>query len=129
MYNRIILIGTIVDDPEEIYAPDASRAVYLSLKVSLPPDASPTYWGLIYDLRPPGLSSGWTVGDDTFLVICRDSLLIERCLRSFHKADVVCVEGRLVLTLLRCDGEPVPLAEILANDVIPLVGNPGSPSF
>jgi hypothetical protein len=53
-------------------------------------------------------------------VICRDQLLVERCLQSLHKGDVICIEGRLVLTLLRSDGDLVPLAEILASDVIPL---------
>jgi single-stranded DNA-binding protein len=114
MYNRITLIGTITKNPQEMFDPDGNEAALISLKVPPPPDAPPTHWGLVYDLRAPD----WPVGDDTFLVICQDRLLIERCLKSLHKGDVVCVEGRLVLTLLRTNGDLVPLAEILANDVI-----------
>jgi hypothetical protein len=51
-------------------------------------------------------------------VICQDLLLAERCLNALHVGDLICVEGRLVLTLLRSDGNLVPLAEILASDVI-----------
>lgn len=114
MYNRITLIGTIVDHPEEMYDMNGNRHVYLSLNIPPPPDAPPTYWGGIYDLHNPDRSAG----DDTFPVICRDPLLIERCLNVLHKNDLICVEGRLVLTLLRSERDLVPLAEILASDVI-----------
>ncbi len=114
MYNRITLIGAMVGRPQEMYDADANRYVYISLKVTPPPDAPPTYWGGVYDLRDPD----WPLGDDTFLVICRDLLLAERCLKSLHKGDLVCIEGRLVLTLLRSDADLVPLAEILASDVL-----------
>jgi len=116
MYNRITLIGTLTDSPEEEIDPEGNRAALLSLKVPPPPDAPPTHWGLFFDLRSPD----WPTGEDAFLVICRDRLLIERCLYGFHPGDIVCVEGRLVLTLLRSDGDLVPLAEILASEVIPL---------
>lgn len=114
MYNRITLIGMLTDDPQERIDPDGNWAALLSLKVPPPPDAPPTYWGLVYDLRSPD----WPTGEDTFLVICRDRLLIERCLQFFYQGDAVCVEGRLVLTFLRSDSDLVPLAEILASDVI-----------
>lgn len=118
MYNKITLIGTMADHPQAKYDPDANLSVCISLIVPPPPDAFPTYWGLVFDLRPPGSGSGWPTGDDTFLVIVRDPELVERCLQSLHKGDVICVEGRLVLTLLRSDGDIVPLAEVLASDVI-----------
>jgi single-stranded DNA-binding protein len=113
MYNRIILIGSLVDHPQDYYDPDGNKFLCMQIKVPPPPDAPPTYWGTIYDLR--GLD--WPRGEDTFLVICRDHLLVERCLQTLRKGDVVCVEGRLVLTLLRSEGELLPLAEILASDV------------
>jgi hypothetical protein len=116
MYNRITLVGIMADHPREMYDTDANRYICLSLQVLPPPDAPPTHWGGIYDLRAPN----WTAGEDTFLVICRDPLLVKRCGTSLHKGDVVCVEGRLVLTYLRCSRDPVPLAEILASDVIVL---------
>jgi len=116
MYNRITLVGTMADRPQEMYDPDASRWVCISLNVLPPPDAPPTHWGLVFDLRSPD----WPVGDETFLVICRDHVLVEKCLKSLQKGDVICVEGRLVLTLLRSEGQLLPLAEILASDVIPL---------
>jgi hypothetical protein len=118
MHNKITLIGTMADRPQEMYDPDANRCVLISLIMLPPPDAPPTHWGLTFDLRPPGSGSGWPVGDDTFLVIGHYPLLVEKCLQSLHKGDVICVEGRLVLTLLRSDGDIVPLAEILASDVI-----------
>jgi hypothetical protein len=114
MYNRIILIGSVVDHPEASYDIDGNKFLCLQIKVPPPPDAPPTYWGMVYDLR----FHDWPVGEDTFLVICRDPFLVERCLQSLQKGDLVCVEGRLVLTLLRSEGELLPLAEILANDVI-----------
>ena len=114
MYNKIILIGTMIDHPQEMYDTDARRCICISLKVLPPPDAPPTHWGLIFDLRDPD----WPIGDDTFLVICRDPLLVEKCLKSFSKGDVVCVEGRLVLTQLRSGGDLLPLAEILASEVL-----------
>jgi single-stranded DNA-binding protein len=124
MYNRITLVGTIVDDPQEKYDPDANRAVCIALKVPPPPDAPPTHWGLVFDMHS---GSDWPTGDDTFLVICRNNLLGERCLQSLQEGDLVCVEGRLVLTLLNSDGTQVPLAEILASEVILLSRN-ASPS-
>jgi hypothetical protein len=114
MYNRITLIGTMVDRPQEMYDTDANRYISISLKVPPPPDAPPTHWGGVYDLRGPD----WPTGDDTFLVICRDLLLVKKCLKVLHKGDLIGVEGRLVLTLLRSDGDLVPLAEILASEVI-----------
>lgn len=69
---------------------------------------------LCYDLRDPD----WPRGDDTFLIICHDSLLIEMCLKPLHKGDMICIEGRLVLTLLRSGTDLVPLAEILASTVL-----------
>jgi hypothetical protein len=114
MHNRITLIGTMADHPQEMYDTDANRYVYISLNVPPPPDAPPTHWGGIYDLRDPD----WPRGDDTFLIICRDSLLIETCLKSLRKGDLVCIEGRLVLTLLRNSNDLVPLAEILASTVL-----------
>lgn len=125
MYNRITLIGMLTDDPQERIDPDGNRAALLSLKVPPPTDAPPTYWGLVYDLRSPD----WPTGEDTFLVICRDRALMERCLHSFHQGDVACVEGRLVLTCLRSNGDLVPLAEILASDVILLTEHTSPPSF
>src|SRR5579859_156010 len=107
-------VGTMADHPPKIYHPDANKYVSISLKVPSPPNAPPTYWGLVYDLRSPD----WPVGHDTFLVICREHSLVDKCLESFHKGDVVCIEGSLVLTLLPSDGDLVPLAEILACDVI-----------
>jgi single-stranded DNA-binding protein len=118
MYNKITLIGTMAERPQEMYDPDGNRCACISLNVPPPSDAPPTYWGLVFDLRPPGCGSGWPVGDATFLVVCRVQLLIEKCLQSLHKGDVVCVEGRLVLTLLCSDEDLVPLAEILASEVI-----------
>jgi Single-strand binding protein family len=114
MYNKVILIGTMADRPQEMYDTDVHRHVYISLKVSPPSDAVPTYWGGVYDLR----DSDWPIGADTFPVICRDPLLVERCLKSFNKGDIVCVEGRLVLTVLRSDRDLVPLVEILASEVL-----------
>ena len=114
MYNRITLIGTMADHPQEMYDADANRYVYISLHVPPPPDAPPTHWGGIYDLRNPD----WPRGDDMFLIICRDSLLVEMCLKSLHKGDLVCIEGRLVLTLLNSDNDLVPVAEILANTAL-----------
>jgi single-stranded DNA-binding protein len=114
MYNRITLIGTLTDHPQERIDPHGNGAALLSLKVPPPPDAPPTYWGLVYDVR----SSDWPTGEDTFLVICRDRLLRERCVQDLHQGDIICVEGRLVLTLLRSNGDLVPLAEILASEVI-----------
>ncbi len=64
--------------------------------------------------------------DDTFLVICRDPFLIEKCPNVLHKSDLVCVKGRLVLTLVRSGEDLVPLAEILVSDVI-LVSSLSSP--
>jgi hypothetical protein len=110
------LIGTLIDHPQDTYDTDANKVLSISLKVAPPPDAPPTYWGVIYDLRSPD----WPRGDDTFLIISRDLLLIDRCMQSLHKGDLVCVEGRLVLTLLRSGGDLVPLAEILANEIIQL---------
>jgi hypothetical protein len=118
MYNKMTLIGTMKDHPHEMYDTDAHRYVYMSISIPPPPDAPPTHWAGIYDLRPPGNGSGWSVGDDTFLVICRDPLLIETCLQSLHKGDLICIEGRLVLTLLESDADVVPLAEILASNVL-----------
>jgi len=114
MHNRITLIGTLADHPQESIDPDGNRAALLSLKVPPPPDAPPTYWGLVYDLRSPD----WPTGEDTFLVIYRERELVEWCFQSVHKDDLICVEGRLVLTFLNSDGDLVPLAEILASDVI-----------
>lgn len=125
MYNRITLIGMLTDDPQERIDPDSNRAALLSLKVPPPTDVPPTYWGLVYDLRSPD----WPTGEDTFLVICRDRALIERCLHSFHQGDVACVKGRLVLTCLHSNGDLVPLAEILASDVILLTEHTSPPSF
>lgn len=114
MYNKITLIGPLADVPEKLSDPDGNIVVCMQLKVAPPADAPPTYWGVTYDLRTPE----WTVGEETFLVICRDPLLIEKCLQSLHKGDLVCAEGRLVLTQL-LEGETLLyLAEILASDVI-----------
>lgn len=118
MYNKITLIGTVAERPQEMYDPDGNRCVCISLNVPPPPDAPPTHWGLVFDLRPSGCGSGWPVGDETFPVICRTQLLVEKCLQSLHEGNIICVEGRLVLTLLRSGGDLVPLAEILASDVI-----------
>jgi hypothetical protein len=117
MYNKITLIGTLIDHPEEMYDTDANRCMYFSLNVPPPPDAPPTHWGLHFDLR----IRDWPRGDGIFLVISRDLLLVERYLSSLHKGDMVCVEGRLVLTPLRALGELVPLAEILASEIILLI--------
>jgi single-stranded DNA-binding protein len=114
MYNKIILIGSLVDHPQDSYDPDRNKCLCIQIKVPPPPDAPPTYWGTVYDLRGPDRATG----DDIFLVTCRDYLLVERCLQTLRKGDVVCVEGRLVLTQLHSEGEFLPLAEILANDVI-----------
>jgi single-stranded DNA-binding protein len=114
MYNRVILIGTIADRPKAFYDTNANRYVCILLKVSPPPDAPLTHWGGIYDLRNPD----WPTGEDTFLVICREPLLVENVLKSFHEGDVVCIEGRLVLTLLNSDSDLVPVAEILASSVL-----------
>jgi hypothetical protein len=116
MYNRITLIGTIVDHFKLIFDPFGERTLFFELHVSLPPDAPPTHWGLVYDLRGPG--GAYPVGNEDVPIICRKPLLTERCFQSFHKGDLVCVEGRLVLTLLRSDADLVPLAEILASDVL-----------
>jgi len=59
-----------------------------------------------------------------YLVICRDALLVEKCVISLHKDDLVCIEGRLVLTHSRIDGDLVPLAEILASNAILLQTTP-----
>ncbi|HZO73627.1 MAG TPA: single-stranded DNA-binding protein [Ktedonobacteraceae bacterium] len=114
MYNKVTLIGQLADLPEKLYDPDGNVVVCMQLKVSPPSDAPPTYWGVTYDLRTPQ----WTVGEETFMVICRAPLLIERCLQSLHKDDLVCVEGRLVLTQLLNGEDLLYLAEILASDVI-----------
>ncbi len=45
MYNKIILIGTMVDYPKEIYDPAGNLHMCFSLNVPLPPDSPPTYWG------------------------------------------------------------------------------------
>ncbi len=125
MYNRITLIGMLADDPRAKIDPDGNQVALLSLKVPPPTDAPPAYWGLVFDLRSPG----WSTGEDTFLIICRDRTLIERCLHRFHQGDIACVEGRLVLTYLRSDGDLVPLAEILASDVILLAEHTSPSSF
>jgi hypothetical protein len=114
MYNQITLVGTMTEHPKEMFDPTGKQAAIISLQVSLPPDAQPTYWGLVYDLRSPD----WPTGSDIFLVICREPLLIEKCLRSLQKGDVICVEGCLVLTLLRSHEDLVPLAEILASNIV-----------
>lgn len=119
MYNSITLIGTLVDRPQAIYDPDANKAAVFSLYVALPADAPPTYWGLLFDVRGPE----WTVGEEHFLVVCRDATLVEHCLHSLQKGDIICVEGRLVVTLLHSEGTDVPLAEILAHKVIVLGGD------
>src|SRR5438309_1960259 len=36
IYNRVTLIGTIADRPQEMYDTDANRYVYMSLKVARP---------------------------------------------------------------------------------------------
>ena len=124
MYNKITLIGPLADLPEKLYDPDGNIVVCLRLKVSSPADAPPTYWGLTYDLRTPE----WTIGEATFMVVCRDSLLLEKCLQSFSKDDLVCVEGHLVLTQL-LNGEAILyLAEILASEVILLAEDAGKRS-
>jgi len=87
MYNKITLIGPLADLPEKLYDPDGNVVVCMRLKATPPSDAPPTYWGVTYDLRTPQ----WTVGEEIFMVICRDPLLIERCLQSLHKGDLVCV--------------------------------------
>lgn len=120
MLNRITLIGTMMDDPGILYDPNGSRCVYFSLNVPPPHYAPPTYWGMVFDLRGPD----WPTGEDSFLVICRDVVLVEKCVNSLHKDDLVCIEGRLVLTHLRSDADLVPLAEILASDVILLQTTP-----
>lgn len=114
MYNKITLIGPLADSPEMLYDPDGNIVVCMRLNVSLPADAPPTYWGVTYDLHAPQ----WPVGEEAFMVICRDPQLIERCLQSLQKGDLVCVEGRLVLTQLRNGEDLLYLAEILASDVI-----------
>jgi hypothetical protein len=110
----------MMDDPEVVYDPDGSKRVYFALNVPPPPNAPPTHWGIVYDMRAPD----WTTGDDSFLVTCRDALLVERCVKSLHQDDLVCIEGRLVLTYLRSDRDLVPLAEIFASDVILLQTTP-----
>lgn len=114
MYNKITLIGPLAYLPEKLYDPDGNIVVCMQLKVAPPSDAPPTYWGVTYDLRTPE----WPVGEETFMVICRDPLLIERCLQSLREGDLVCVEGRLVLTQLLKGETLLYLAEILASDVI-----------
>jgi len=114
MYNRITLIGPVIDHPQLYVDLDGNPAILLSLKVPPPADAPPTHWGLIYNWR----SEDWPTGEDTFLVIYRERELVEWCFQSVHKDDLICVEGRLVLTFLNSDGDLVPLAEILASDVI-----------
>jgi hypothetical protein len=52
MYNKITLIGTMADHPQAKYDPDANLSVCISLIVPPPLDSSPTYWGLVFDLRP-----------------------------------------------------------------------------
>jgi hypothetical protein len=114
MYNKITLIGMLTDHPKEIYDTDANKFLCILLKVSPPPDSPPTYWGVEYDLRAPD----WPRGDDTFLVISRDLLLIERCIKTLHKGDIICVEGRLVLTPFLVNRNLVPLAEILTHEIL-----------
>lgn len=123
MYNRITLVGILMDHPQEMFDPDGNRAVLLELKVPPPADAPPTHWGLVFDLRGPQ----WPTGEETFLVVCRERVLLERCLSSFHQGDLLCVEGRLVLTFLHSDGAIVPLAEILASDVMLLTEHARAP--
>jgi hypothetical protein len=110
--NTIRLIGSVIEGPEPLYEPTGAELFWMKMKVPLPADAAPTYWYLVYDVR---CGQHFTRGDETFLVICRDPLLFERWACSLKRGDVVCVEGRLVLTELRCDGDLVPLAEILAE--------------
>jgi hypothetical protein len=117
--EHLTLIGTLVDRPELLYDPDANKAAVFSLHVVLPADAPATYWGLLFDLRGPE----WTVEEEHFLVVCRDPALVEYCSHSLQRGDVVCVEGRLVVTLFNSEGTDVPLAEILARQVIVLVGH------
>lgn len=122
MHNRITLIGTTLTEPEFIYDPAGNKAVTMSPSVPPHPDAPPTPWGLVFDMRAPGAPDDWPTGDDAFLVVCRDSALVERVLQSVHPGDLLYVEGRLVLTQmsLRTGGDVVPLAEILASEVLVL---------
>jgi hypothetical protein len=113
MFNRITLVGTMADGPGEMYDTGGNKHAVFSLKVSPPADAPQPYWSGVYDLRCPE--------HDTFLVICRDPLLVGSVLEACYKDDVVCVEGRLVLTLLRCGGDNVPLVEVLASEVVLLL--------
>lgn len=108
MYNKVMLIGRVIEGPEPFYEPMGAEVFWMKLKVPLPADAPPTYWGLVYDVR---CGQQFTKGDESFLIICRDPLLFEQWVGSLKREDVVCVEGRLVLTNVRSDGDLVPLAE------------------
>lgn len=115
MLNRIMLIGTVLEQPDFSYDPHGDKVVTLSLSVPPPSDAPPTYLAVSNDIRGFG-APGWTTGDDAFLVVCRDEALSEQTLQSVQTGDLVYVEGQLVLTLLHL----LPLAEILASDVVVL---------
>ena len=114
MYDKIIVVGTMTDAPQELYDTNGHKFVSMSLAISTSSDAPQSYWEGVYDVR----TSERPVGGTLLVVICREPLLIEKCLRSLHKGDLTCVEGRLVLTSLRCDGDIVPLAELLANEIL-----------
>jgi|SRR5579871_1808193 single-stranded DNA-binding protein len=118
MYNKITLIGSIAGDPEHYYDPSGDKYLCFQLTVPPPPDDPQTYWGMVYDLRAPGTQDGWPTGDDTFQVICREPALTKRWIDNLQKGDILCVEGRLVLTLFRSEGELLRLPEILASDII-----------
>lgn len=126
MYNKIILVGTVDDSPvdslEVSYDLDGDEFLRFSLKVPPPPDAPCTHWRGIYNLRTPDKKR--PVGDDNFMIICRDHVLIEKCVSSLKKGDIVCVEGRLTLTELRVGYDDVPLVEILAHDIVAITEIP-----
>ena len=127
MYNKITLIGSIVEGPKAYYEPSGAEMFWMEINVSLPSDAPHTYWGIVYDMQTP---QGYTKGDETFLVICRDPTLFQRWVDTLKKGNVVCIEGRLAVTNLQIphnsDYISVQLHEILAHDIILLAEHANS---
>ncbi len=117
MLNRITLIGTVKYDLNELYEPDGTIMVRIHVIVPPPLDA-PLSDASTMDLGYPESPDR----NDDFLVICRGSTLVEKSVQSLRKGDLVCIEGRLVLTTFRVGDYFWQLHEILASEVIPLRG-------
>ncbi len=115
MLNRITLIGIVKYDLSELYEPDGAIMARIHVIVPPPPDA-PRSDASRADMGYPESPDR----NNDFLVICRGSALVRKCVESLHKGDLVYIEGRLVLTTFRVGDYFWQLHEILASEVIPL---------